>query len=241
MVAFAQGTTAVTTAWYETGVGGLVDPVLPLVSILDPANVAQVTNATPVRVSTGIYTYSYALSSTAALGIWRGVWTGSISGQPVGPIDDYFEVKPYGFILPSPGMAYSYDPTTAIGKLRLYIDDRDLSRVNSEVPLEQRSAIFTDQELRVFLDNNNQSVLRSAAEALTVIAGNRQLLVMSRRIGQTTIDYGSVRADLLKQADALRAMDSDQFAPADGIVEQSWTDFGERRIITESALRNTLP
>jgi hypothetical protein len=135
--------------------------------------------------------------------------------------------------------AYTYDLATLIGKLRLLVDDRDLSRVQPWVPMEQRSAIWTDAELQVFLDNNSEGVYLAAGEALTVLAGNRQLLVQSRRIADTTVDYGSIRSDLLKQAGEFRSIGYGSAEPADGIAQHTWTDFNLRRVVTDTAMRNT--
>lgn len=135
---------------------------------------------------------------------------------------------------------YTYVPATPIGQLRLYIDDRDMSQIDPESPLETRSAIFTDVELSVFLGSNLSIPYLAAAEALTVIAGNRSLLVQSRRIGNTTVDYGNARADLLRQAAAFRELYNTQvgtLAPADGIAEIAYDDFAMRRIITNSGIR----
>lgn len=150
----------------------------------------------------------------------------------------------------NPG-TYSYDPNADIGRVRLLIDDRDLSSVDASTPLEQRSAIFNDAEIQAFIDMGQgnplfgiptaqQSVpgmgyLYGAANALTAIAGNRQLLVQSRRIGRAQVEFGSVRQDLLKQATQI--LDIATNLPADGYAEQILTDFNLRRVIVNTQLR----
>lgn len=136
-------------------------------------------------------------------------------------------------------MTYTYDLDTDIGKVRFYTDDRDLTRVADEVPFEQRSAVWTDEEVQLMLDDAG-SVNLAIARALETLANNRQLLVQSRRIGQTAVDYGDIRAALLKQAANWRAQASGSTVPADGIAEQVYNDFGYRRILDNRAQRGNL-
>jgi hypothetical protein len=113
-----------------------------------------------------------------------------------------------------------------------------MSSVSTSLPLEQRSAIFTDEEIEEFLALSANDVLRAAAKGLVTIAGNRSLLVQSRRVGKAELDYGSVRKDLLAQADALITQSIQQ--PADGYVEQIWDDYGMRRLVTNTQLRQNV-
>jgi len=214
--------------------GVLTDPSLPRITIRDPLGVAQVTDATPTRIGTGIYQYTYAVGLNALTGTWTSEWSGVISGNPLGPTtDDVFGVLPVGATPPSP--TYTYDLGTSIGVVRLLIDDRDLSSVDPLTPLEQRSAIFSDSEIEEFLSLSANDVLRASAKGLVTIAGNRSLLVQSRRVGKAELDYGSVRKDLMTQAEALITQSISQ--PADGYVEQVWDDFSLRRLITNTQLR----
>ena len=137
---------------------------------------------------------------------------------------------------------YTYDLSTSIGQLRLAIDDRDLSRVSAGIPLEKRSAIWSDGELDSLLTNAGGSVFLAAARALTILANNRSLLVQSRKIGENTVDYGPIRADLLKSAAAFRE-EADREAggdraPASGFAEQAWTEFAARRIVNNGVMRD---
>jgi hypothetical protein len=152
-------------------------------------------------------------------------------------LPDYFEVLPVGVISPVVNGSYTYDPTTDVGYIRLNIDDRDLSAVSSSLPLERRSAIFTDEELRMFLDNSGNDKNYATARALMAIANNRALLIQTRRIGRTEVNFGSVRADLMKAADSFIAL-SDSI-PAEAYAEQAIDDFTLRRIIVNTQLRNS--
>lgn len=135
---------------------------------------------------------------------------------------------------------YTYDPANDLGKVRMYIDDRDLTRTADTVPYAQRSAIFSDEEINAFLTAAGGNVHYAAALALTTIAGNRQLLVMSRRIGRTTIDFGNVRRDLLAQARELLKISQDLnggvFAPADGVAEIAYNSFVLRDMLHRRSL-----
>lgn len=221
--------------------GVLIDPAFPRVTVRNSLGVAVVLDATPDNIAVGIFQYTYPVLLTDELGIWAFEWQGVIAGQSVGPIAEQFEVLPIGAIAPSPSASYSYNLATAVGQVRLLIDDRDMSSVSTALPLEQRSAIFTDEEIQQFLTDQGDSTYLAAAIALTTIAGNRQLLVMSRRIGKTEVNYGPVRKDLLDQAKQLRGLADltagGLNAPADGIAEQFLTDFAGRQIIENRWMR----
>lgn len=215
--------------------GVLTDPSLPRVTIRDANGVVQVLDATPVQIATGIYQYTYAVGLGATLGIWASEWQGTIAGQPLGPEITNFQVLPIGYIAPAPSASFTYNLATAIGKVRLLIDDRDMTMATTAVPLEQRSVIFTDEEIQTFLDFNGQDVMLAAATGLRTIANNRALLVVRRTIGKTDVDYGTLRRDLLTAAEAFETEAKTQ--PADGFAEHTWDDFTLRRIITNYQLR----
>lgn len=229
-----RGNSITLEAQYKDGTGTLTDPTTPRISIFDPSNVAQITGAVPNRLSTGVYQYIYAVSISAALGYWSAQWQGTINGQGL-ISSETFQVLPAGTITPIYGGAYTFDLATNTGQVRMYIDDRDLSSVNTSLPLEQRSAIFTDEEINTFLRQANNDVMYASALGLITISGNRQLLVQSRRIGKSVVDFGEVRKSLQAQAKALISMSNMQ--PADGIAEIDWNDFTLRQILLNTQLR----
>lgn len=59
-------------------------------------------------------------------------------------------------------MVFTYDPTTVLGKTRLYAQDTVTA-----------NAIFTDEELNAFLTINGNNVFLAAADALDIIAANQ--------------------------------------------------------------------
>ena len=208
--------------------GNLTDPTLPRVTIRNSMGVAVVTDATPTRITTGIYQYVYNVTLSDLTGIWTAEWQGLLAGNPVGPGIDYFEVLPVGSIVSVPSSTYTYDLGTAVGQLRFLIQDHDMSSVSTSLPLEQRSAAFTDQELAMML-NLRPDLFMAAAATLRVWATNKQLIVEGRHIGKTDVDYGTIRRDMLAAADAYEQQAREQ--PADAIAEQGWTDFAYRQIL----------
>lgn len=96
-------------------------------------------------------------------------------------------------------MAFNYDPTTDLGRVRLLIsdvDDTDTSR-----------QLFNDAEIEAFLAMNH-GVKRAAAAALMAIAGN---LAQVLRVIRTQ----DLQTDGQKTADALRALAQSLRAEAD--------------------------
>jgi hypothetical protein len=234
MQSVIRGNNITLEAQYKDGTGTVQDPISPRVSIYNPINVAVVTNAVPSRISTGIYQYTYTVGQSDPTGVWYAFWQGTVDGQPL-TATEYFEVEPVGSITPVVNGSYTYDLGTSVGKMRMYIDDRDLSATSSLLPLEERSAIFTDEELNAMLTDCANDVMYASARALVTISGNRQLLVQSRRIGKTVVDYGEVRKSLQDQATQLIKMSNMQ--PADALAEISWGDPSFRQILVNAQLR----
>jgi len=176
----------------------------------------------------------------APVSLWYDIQLTDGMGNISTPISGVFAVSQSITTAPSGtafGSTYTYDLNSAVGQVRMYIDDRDMSRVDAGIPLEQRSAIFSNPEIQVFLNNNVQDVMYAAAQALITISGNRQLLVQSRRIGKTAVDYGQVRISLQAQAAALIRMSN--MKPADALAEISYTDANFRMILINAQLRNS--
>lgn len=87
-------------------------------------------------------------------------------------------------------MTATYDLTTDIGKLRLKINDKDVTPASD--------AHFTDEELQVFLDEADDDILVAAALALESWAAEYTLLENSERLG----DYSYTK----KQVDNMLAL-----------------------------------
>jgi hypothetical protein len=84
-------------ARYRDGSGALVNPVTPLVDILNPSAAMVVTDAVPATDGTGLYHYDYTVGVSAPLGTWSAHWTGVINGSPVAG-DETFTVVAAGTV-----------------------------------------------------------------------------------------------------------------------------------------------
>lgn len=92
--------------------------------------------------------------------------------------------------------ALPYDPSTNIGKIRLKIGDKTIS-----------IAVFQDEELQVFLDNNSGSINLASAEALESWAASYGANADSEGIGdyrysQKIVDNMLALAKRLRDAEA---------------------------------------
>ena len=90
-------------------------------------------------------------------------------------------------------MTITYDTATNIGKTRMLIPDRDLT-----------DAVFQDVEIQAFLDLNDASVRRAAAEALETIASDQAMTLKVIRLLDLSTDGRAVSQALLERAARLR-------------------------------------
>jgi len=123
-------------------------------------------------------------------------------------------------------MTATYDTATDIGKVRLHIGDTDVTPASD--------AIFTDEELQVFLDTEG-SVQSAAAMALDAIASSSARLARLLRTMNWSEDTRGVAEELRKQAQAFR----DSEAGAFGYAEQAVTPENARTIIVNRLLRDS--
>lgn len=93
-------------------------------------------------------------------------------------------------------MTATYDPTTTNGQLRLLISDTNIA--------EPTLTLFQDEELAAFLAMN-VGVKRSAAAALTAIAGNMAMVDKKIKTQDLQTDAPAVAAELRAQAASLWA------------------------------------
>lgn len=125
-------------------------------------------------------------------------------------------------------MAFTYDPTTDRGRVRLLIDDRDTVTVANQ--------FFQDNEVDAFLSLEGQNVWFAASSALLQMAASE--VMVQKRI--TLLDLStdgpgeaqalSALADRLRERGEQGAADE---APFD-IAEQVWTDFaGRERLLAQ--------
>ncbi len=119
------------------------------------------------------------------------------------------------------------------GKLRLAIADVDLTTTTGL--RNTWTALFTDEELAIFLSDASNDISMAASYALNSIAASRSLLAKIKKLG----DYSE---DLSKIADSLRAQakayaEQSVNIPAGAIAEVAQTDFTARDIIYNNELR----
>lgn len=119
-------------------------------------------------------------------------------------------------------MSFSYNLATNIGKLRLKIQDTDAAK-----------ALFSDEELQVFLDEEGANLNLSAADALDVLANGAAQLTKSEDIGDYSYSAEQMAEQFRQQANRFRKLASGELAdePAFEIAEQNLSVFSEREII----------
>ncbi|MCI0550523.1 MAG: hypothetical protein L0287_06185 [Anaerolineae bacterium] len=108
-------------------------------------------------------------------------------------------------------MAFTYDVTNEVGKVRLLITDTDSSH-----------PIFQDDEINAFLALND-GVKRSAAAALDVIASNQTLILKVIRLLDISTDGSAVARAVREHANQLR----EEAEIADAAEEGGLFDYAE--------------
>lgn len=122
----------------------------------------------------------------------------------------------YGLPLASEeNMAFTYDVTTDIGKVRMLITDRDESR-----------PVFQDAEIQAYLDLEDASVRRAAAAALETMASDQALVLKVIVTLDLETDGAKVSDALMKRAAVLRKTENE--SGAFDIAEMLTNDFGDR-------------
>lgn len=94
---------------------------------------------------------------------------------------------------------FTYDPSTAAGRVRLLATDTDST-----------NAIFSDDEIAAFLAMENDSVKRAAATALDQIASSEALIQKRIKLLDLQTDGPAVAKALREHAAVLRAQADDE-------------------------------
>lgn len=108
-------------------------------------------------------------------------------------------------------MTFTYDTTTALGRVRLLATDTDDDR-----------PIFNDAEIEAFLALNDSEVLLSAAMALETIASNEALVQKRITMLDLSTDGPATAKALRDGAKALR----DQYANGSGSGDVAFESAG---------------
>ena len=96
-------------------------------------------------------------------------------------------------------MAVTYDITNHVGTVRLKIGDTDIDPTTD--------AVFTDEELTVFLTDNSSNINLASADALEAWAAKYAASPASEKIGDYAYTQKTVD-NMLKQAKSLRDIDA---------------------------------
>lgn len=127
-------------------------------------------------------------------------------------------------------MTATYDPTTALGQVRLLAIDFDLSNV-----------IFQDADLQALLQLNANSVRLAAAQALDIIATNEVYVQKRIRTLDLMTDGPAEATQIRSQAAELRRQEFEGSGDYTGMfdwAEGVYNDFAERERIGKQFLRN---
>lgn len=124
-------------------------------------------------------------------------------------------------------MAFTYDPSTSAGRVRLLIADTSSS-----------GRIFEDSEITAFLAMNGDSVNSAAAQALESIAANRSLLARRIKVLDIEVDFKSAAVELRALAKQLR--ESEEEGGDFYIAEMVFDPASERERIWKQSQRGVL-
>lgn len=119
-------------------------------------------------------------------------------------------------------MAFTYDPTTDVGKIRLMIPDR-----------VENVAVFQDDYITAFraIEGDNR---RAAALALETIASDTAATLRVTKVLGLSFDGAKTSDALLKRAAMLREQADADDAEAGGLFD--WAEWG----VTDFAVRDRL-
>lgn len=128
-------------------------------------------------------------------------------------------------------MAFSYDPATNAGKVRLLIPDR----VDS-------GHLFEDDEIDTFLSLESSSIKRAAALGLETAASDNALVLKVIKLLDLSTDGARTSAALLERAARLRSQADAEDSAEDGgsfdIAEWTVNDFSYRDRVINQSLRD---
>jgi len=121
-------------------------------------------------------------------------------------------------------MAFTYDPTTSLGQVRLLISDTDAT-----------AAIFEDAEITAFLTLESSNVYLAAAQALDTISVSEALTLKVIKLMDLSTDGAAVARELRARAISLRQQTSGVDAACDW-AEVAHDTFSTRELILKRGL-----
>ena len=139
-----------------------------------------------------------------------------------------------------PTFSYSYDPSTAVGQVRLSIGDAESTTTVASLPAARKDwgCIFSDEEITGVVNNHSGDLLEAAAELCDKIAVSLALQEAAIKVGDYSLDPKGMSALMAARARDLRTLAQQQ--PAEAIVEPYSTDFQTREHLGR-ALLDTVP
>lgn len=114
---------------------------------------------------------------------------------------------------------FTYDPLTDVGKVRLKLNDTDLTKPGaSATDYTSRgtwTVFFSDEEITAVLGLQDNNINLSVASCLRTVASSKLLLAKYQRftLNDVEVDLGRVARDLLDQAESLEELEEDTSAP----------------------------
>jgi hypothetical protein len=130
-------------------------------------------------------------------------------------------------------MSFTYNLATNIGKVRRTIPDK-----------EETDAIWSDEEITSFLDDENNDWRRASALALEIMASDELLVLKTIRIHNIETNSDRMASALMKRAQSLRQLakeaDADTDASSFEIIEMVTDDNQYQNKVLNAALRGTL-
>ena len=105
-------------------------------------------------------------------------------------------------------MAFNYDLSTNVGKIRAIIPDNNSTTYN-----------FEDDELTAFYSLEGSSIKRAAALGLETIASNEAMVLKVIKLLDVSTDGAKVADALMKRAAQLRKQADDEEVAADGAFD----------------------
>lgn len=129
-------------------------------------------------------------------------------------------------------MTFTYDVTTALGKVRLWIQDTDAN-----------AYAFSDEEINAVMSDHSDDVRQSSASLLLILANSKAKLAKMKSAGKYSEDTRSIAKELRDQAKAILDM---AVEPWFDVAEQTFGPMAnplegsqEREFIEREDLRGT--
>ena len=126
-------------------------------------------------------------------------------------------------------MAFTYDPTTDRGKVRLLIHDTDSG-----------SILFQDAEIDAFLLMRGSNWYGAAADALRSLAASKALIAKAVTAGKYSESSEGLPSKLLDVAEKLDELAKGNIEPAEAHVEMAETTFQSAEFLVKQVLRGQL-